>query len=94
MPSTGGLAPLSIGKFEEHPPIVGGHRMAPFANVIAQGPADELVLGRSLRPGQAFDAEQSIDWIGGLQDFELAGWIRPLIALGGGEEDRSWRAQG
>src|SRR5258705_9226626 len=85
---------MVVGKIKKYVPIVCGHRVFALADVVPKPARDKLTHRRHLRRSQPFYPEQFINRSGGLKDFELAGWIRPLIFLCTGEEHGPWRAEG
>ena len=67
--------------------------MVACTDIIPKAIADELAHGRHLPGRNPFYAQETIDGIGRLEHFELAGWIRPLVALRGREQDRPRRTK-
>src|SRR6266581_3931473 len=88
------FSPLFIGKIHEHFPIVRRHGVLSLTDVIAETVAGQSVQRGHGRDVEAFYTEETINRIGGLKHFELAGGIGPLIPFGCAEKDRAGRTKG
>jgi hypothetical protein len=68
--------------------------MLAFADIEAETTVDQLTLRRELLGSQSIRAEETVNGVCALEHLELAGGVGPLVAFGGGEQDRAWGAEG